>query len=219
MPGDAPNGWYVHDRRGGERRVVAAHPGEPLGRHELDELYGLALAEGLKAEVSVLSGPADPELVPADAYRRLALDLSSNGGRVAADLSGEQLAAVVAGHPTFVKVSDEELTEDPDAALRRLRAEGADTVLVSRAERPALALVDDEILEVRMPKLEVADHRGAGDSLTAGVVSMLARGADVRTAIRTGAAAGAVNVTRHGLGTGRLDAIRALAERVELVPV
>ena len=218
----AANGWYVHDRRGGERKVVAESVGEPLGRHEMDELYGLALAEGLRAEFTVLSGPADPGIVPADAYRRLAADLSGNGRRVAADLSGEHLAAVVQGKPYFVKVSHSELGADAGdtagltEALWRLRADGAGAVVVSRAELPALALVKDDVLEVRMPRLEVADSRGAGDSMTAAVVAVLAQGGELRDAIRAGAAAGAVNVTRHGLGTGRIDAIRELANRVRL---
>jgi 1-phosphofructokinase len=37
--------------------------------------------------------------------------------------------------------------------------------------------------------------------------------------VRTGAAAGALNVTRHGLGTGRVDAVQVLTERVRLTPV
>jgi 1-phosphofructokinase len=39
----------------------------------------------------------------------------------------------------------------------------------------------------------------------------------VQEALRTGAACGALNVVRRGLGTGGADAIRALAERVELI--
>lgn len=222
---DAANGWYVHDRRSGERSVVGESVDEPLGRHELDELYALALAEGLRAEVAVLSGPADPASVSPDAYRRLAADLSGNGRRVAADLSGEYLAAVVQGKPHVVKVSHEELGRDAadvaalTTAMLRLRSEGADTVVVSRAERPALALIGEDIVEVRMPRLQVTDPRGAGDSMTAAAVAVLARGGDVGSAIRTGAAAGALNVTRHGLGTGRADAISELAERVRLEPV
>jgi 1-phosphofructokinase len=55
--------------------------------------------------------------------------------------------------------------------------------------------------------------------MTAGVAAVLARGGDLHTAVRTGAAAGALNVTRHGLGTGRQEAIATLAERVELRPL
>jgi len=223
------SGWYVHDRRDGERRSVAESPGEPLNRHELDELYGLVLAEGLRAGVSVLSGPAHPSVVPADTYRRLASDLGANGSPVVADLAGDLLDAVLEGGVRFLKVSHEELVKDGRAAndqrdtlveaLFRLRDEGAEAVLVSRAGQPALALLDGTAYEVVLPKLEAADHRGAGDSMTAGVAAVLARGGDLQLAVRTGAAAGAVNVTRHGLGTGRADAVAALIDHVRLTPL
>src|SRR6185312_3692648 len=128
----------------------------------------------------------------------------------------------------FLKVSHEELIRDGRArsadgpeltrAMYDLHAAGAETVVVSRADQPALALIDGELFEVRMPRLEAADPRGAGDSMTAGVAAVIASGGDIRTAIRTGAAAGALNVTRHGLGTGRLDSITGLVERVQLAP-
>lgn len=223
------NGGYVHDRRDGSRQEIADVLGDPLNRHELDELYNLTIGEGLRARVSVLSGPDDPSLVPPDVYRRLAADIGRNGGLVVADLSGDYLTAVLAGDPAFVKVSHEEVLRDGRArddsepelvrALHELHAEGAQSVVISRAEQPALALVDGELFEVEMPELEPADPRGAGDSMTAGVAAVLARGGDRQLAIRTGAAAGALNVTRHGLGTGRLDSITGLVDRVRLVPL
>jgi 1-phosphofructokinase len=98
-------GWYVHDRRDGTRTEIAQDPGEPMIRHDIDDLYNMALAEGLRASVSVLSGPADPSVVDADVYRRLAADLTANDGLVVADLSGAHLNAVLDGGVTVVKVS------------------------------------------------------------------------------------------------------------------
>jgi len=226
---EGTSGWYVDDRRGGERNRIAESPGAPLGRHELDELYGLALSAGLGAEVSVLSGPNDPSLVPADMYRRLSADLTKHGGIVVADLSGSYVDAVLEGGVAFLKVSDEELARDgrvaPDdeeslvAALHELHDRGARSVLISRAERPALALLDGDVMTVEPPRLEEADHHGAGDSMTAGVAAVLARGGTVREAVRTGAGAGALNVTRHGLGTGSAEAIAEVAARVRLTPL
>jgi 1-phosphofructokinase len=198
-----------------------------LGRHELDELYGLTLATGLDATVSVLSGASDPALVPEDVYRRLAADLAAHGGQVVADMSGPYVDAALAGGLAFLKVSDEELRrdgrvrDDTDlvAALHDLAGRGAEAVLISRGGQPALALLDGAVTEVRVPRLEEADHHGAGDSLTAGVAAVLARGGDLREAIRTGAGAGALNVTRHGLGTGSAEAIASIAERVTLSPI
>lgn len=226
---ESSNGGYVHDRRSGSRTELADVPGHPLSRHDLDELYNLALGEGLAAAVSVLSGPSKASLVPPDIYRRLAADLGNNGSRVIADLSGEHLSAILAGGLTFLKVSHEELIRDGRAAddsedelvaaLHALHAQGAESVVVSRAEKTALALIDGEVSEVHMPRLEAADPRGAGDSMTAGVAAVLATGGDLALAVRTGAAAGALNVTRHGLGTGRIDAIHGLVDRVRLAPV
>ncbi|MGH8825830.1 MAG: 1-phosphofructokinase family hexose kinase [Jiangellaceae bacterium] len=229
VPRNPSNGWYVHDRRDGDRVEVADSPGQPLERHDLDELYGLALAEGLGSEISVLSGPAEPTVVPADVYRRLAADLGANGARVVADLSGEYLPAVLDGGVHFLKVSHEELIEDGladgddveavVAALHRLHDDGAGSVIVTRAERSSIALLDGDLVEVTAPRLQAADPKGAGDSMTAGVAAVLARGGDLTDAVRTGAAAGAHNVTRHGLGTGRAEAIAALVTRVRIEPL
>jgi 1-phosphofructokinase len=223
------SGWYIHDRRDGSRRTVAESPGPPLSRHELDELYGLALAAGLRAEVSVLSGPADPSVIPAEMYRRLAADLTSNGSPVIADLSGDYLTAVLAAGVSVLKVSHEEVIrdgrgiDDSEPELLRvlgdLHREGAEAVVLSRADQPALALVDGQTFAVRVPRLHAADPRGAGDSMTAGIAAVLARGGDLAEALRTGAAAGAINATRHGLGTGRADAIAELTDRAELHPI
>jgi 1-phosphofructokinase len=223
---ESGSGWYVHDRRGGQREELAQDPGAPLSRHELDELYSLALAEGLRAGIAVLSGPAHPSVVAPLVYRRLASDLGANGVEVIADLTGPHLAAVLEAGPSVVKVSHEELIADGRAAdgsdheltraLHRLHAEGAATVLVSRADEGALTLIDGRVYAVATPRLVAAESRGAGDSMTAGVAAVLAQGGTLHDAVRTGAAAGALNVTRHGLGTGRIDAVQVLTERVTL---
>jgi len=229
VPRETGSGWYVHDRRDGSRREIAEQPGAPLTRHELDELYNLALAEGLRAGIAVLSGPAHPSVIRPEVYRRLAGDLRANGCKVIADLCGRHLEAVLDAGLHVVKVSHEELiadglaSDDSDeqltGALQKLHDDGAESALVSRADVGALALINEEIYRVGVPKLAPNDSRGAGDSMTAGVAAVLAQGGDMSTAVRTGAAAGALNVTRHGLGTGHLDAVQVLTERVQLTPI
>ncbi|HZQ77624.1 MAG TPA: PfkB family carbohydrate kinase [Acidimicrobiia bacterium] len=224
------NGAYVHDRRSGDRVTVAETPPDPLGRHELDDLYGAALVLGLESDVAVLAGPGPWEtpVVPADHYRRLAADLRANGATVVADLRGEPLSCALAGGVTVLKISHEELLADGRVendgeddlfeAMAGLRREGADHVVVTRAGDPALALIDDEPLAIDPPALEVVDHRGAGDSLTAGLAAGLARGLDLSGALRLGAAAAGLNVTRRGLATGDRREIDRLADHIELHP-
>jgi 1-phosphofructokinase len=229
VEGRSRTGGYVHDRRGGERAAVAEAPGEPLDRHELDELYGLALTEGLRAGVALLGGPGEPPVVEADMYRRLAADLGRNGCTVLADLRGEHLRAAAQGGLRLAKVSHEELLSDGDARSDRLddliqaacalRAAGAEAVLVTRAEEPSLVVMGEEVCEVSVPRLEAVDASGAGDSTIAATAAVLARGESLAEAIRLGAAAGALNVTRHGLGSGQQEAVTRLRERVRVQPV
>jgi 1-phosphofructokinase len=217
---------YVHDRRGGERRIIAAAEGEPLARHELDDLFGATLREGLDSGLVLLSGPAGDKTLPSDTYRRLAADLRKGGARVVVDLSGERLDSALEGGVDVLKVSQDELVggrlieeRTPAAimtAMRRLHERGADAVVVSRATDPLLMLDGRGFAQITAPKFEVTDTRGGGDSLIAGIVAGLARGESLRDAILTGAAAGALNVTRHGLGTGDPAAIARLRDSVVL---
>src|SRR5690554_759112 len=79
---DARSGAYVHDRRGGERVSIVEIDGDPISRHDFDELYGITLREGLDAGLVILSGPAGDNTVPADVYRRLAADLRAGKPKV-----------------------------------------------------------------------------------------------------------------------------------------
>jgi 1-phosphofructokinase len=225
----AENGAYVHDRRQGERSELAAAAPPTLDRHELDELCNVALVEGLEADVAVLGGPDDERVLSASSYRRLAANLTGNGTPVVVDLSGDYLADAVAGAVTVAKASHEDLIADGRAAsgepadlartIEGLVRDGAQHVIVSRADEPALAWADGRLVEVQVPAFERVDHRGAGDSMTAGVAAALARGAPIDEALRLGAAAGALNTTRHGLATGEPDLIDRLARRVSVRPV
>ena len=218
------NGAYVHDRRSGERVETASMAPDALTRHELDELYGVALVEAFDSAVTVLGGPTGPPIVPPSTYRRMAADVRANGGTIVADLSGDPLRCALEGGVDVLKVSDEELCQEgratgTDAAsiiegMRSLVKDGADQVIVTRAEEPALALIDGSVVVIEPPRLEAADHRGAGDSLTAGVAATLALGGSLVEGLRTGAAAGALNVTRRGLATGKRPEIERLAPHV-----
>lgn len=224
----ASNGAYVHDRRGGERAEVAQMPASPVGRHAADDLYGAALTAGLDAAVTVLTGTDPDGLLPVGFYQRLVTDLRANDRLTVADLSGDLLAAVVRAGPSVVKVSAAELVTHGQAAGDRAsiadwmrcaqRAGAATAVIVTRGPEPALALLDGDLVAAVPPRATVRDPHGSGDSLTAAVATALAEGSTLRDALALGVAAGTLNVTRNGLGTGRSEDIRALAERVTIMP-
>jgi 1-phosphofructokinase len=227
VPMQRANGSYVHDRRGGERRTIAEVSSPPLSRHELDDLYNTVLTRGLRSAATVLTGTIDPSLFDPDAVRRLALDLGRNGTPVIVDASGEFLRSLEGG-VRFLKVAHGELIKarlaanDSERALTdalRILTEGpAENAIVSRAAEPAIALVEGRLFHVVPPELEEKDHRGAGDSMTAGLAVGVARGLATEELLKFAGACGAMNVTRHGLGTGRREWIEELARRVTVTP-
>ena len=219
------NGAYVHDRRSGERVTVAETPSPELLRHEVDELYGIAVAVGLDADVTLLTGPQREGVLPGDVYRRLASDLQDNGRTVLADLTGTALAGALEGEIEIVKLSYHELaaegyaasSEPPDIAMgmRALRAKGARTVAISRGPEPLLALVGDEVFEFTGPRFTPLDPRGSGDSMFAAMGVGVGSGLGLHDAIRMAVAAGALNATRRGLGSGHRPEIELIARHIE----
>lgn len=228
---DTPNGVYVHDRRSGARSEVVRVDSRPLGRHAADELYGIALGAGLDAAVTMITGCQPPDVLDADLYRRLASDLRANGEVVIADLTGEPLRAALDGGVDLLRLSDEEMVRESYAASEalsdiatgasRLQEAGARYVLVSRGPAPALLINDGAgplQIELAPPVFETLDQRGTGDSMFAATGVGLARGMEVIDALRLGMAAGALNATRRGLGTGTREEIERLARHVTVNP-
>jgi 1-phosphofructokinase len=220
------NAAYVHDRRGGSRTTLAETSSPTLERHEVDELYGVALTAGLDAEITLLTGPHHERVLPGDFYRRLAADLRANDRPVIADLTGEALEASLKGGLDLLKMSDEEAVEggfaegrEPEqliAAVESLSRLGADSVLVSRGPRPALAWADGALLELTGPRFSALDHHGTGDAMFAAIGVALGDGRALPDALRLAVAAGALNVTRRGLGSGHRAEIERLLPHVDV---
>lgn len=222
------NGTYVHDRREGKRHELARTTAEPLTRHETDELYGITFGAGLDARVVLLTGSDPPDIVDSSVYERLAADLRRNGQTVIADLTGAALASALRGGLDLLKISADELIaeglaasaseRDVIAPLTELHAAGARTVLVSRAEEPALAYegTTGDLLRLSGPRVAAVEPRGAGDSMFAALGATLAEGTGMLEAMRLAMAAGCLNATRHGLGTGTALEIRQLSAHVKV---
>lgn len=220
------NAVVIDDRRNVHQAPLVEATVPVLGRHEIDDLYSATVGAAIRAGVCVIAGAQLRPAIPDDVYRRLTADLRRNGVFVIADLSGAQLDAALRGGVDVVKISHDELRNGgwsrSDSvsgvadAIRRMRLAGAQAVVVSRAERSCVFGFDEQVLEVRAPSLEVVDGRGGGDSMTAALAVSVARGWPLDDAVRLACAAGLLNVSRHGLGSGRRESIEQIADTVEL---
>ncbi len=225
----SPCGCYVQDRRSGERVLLSGSWSDPPSRHELDDLFSLTTAAALDSDVLVICNPFPNDSLPLEVYGNLVEDVRSNGTPVLIDLSSPRLNSALEGRPDLVKVNDWELAgyvygpiaepEQLRAAAERVRDAGAGIVLVTRGGEPAFVLNGDEAFELVPPRFERGSREGCGDSMMGGMAAAWAAGRDWREALIQGAAAGAANFLRHGLGTGSRAVVEELVPQVELRPI
>ena len=222
------SGSYVADRRGADRELVAASLRPPPQRHELDDLVAATCAAALGSRALVLCIPFPADGLPAELYARIAADVSQAGVPVLVDLSTPRLDQTLVHGPALVKLNDWELAEYVRGpvdgrhgleAARRLQAAGAQAVVVTRAEGPILVLAgDDDPFELVPPTFTQGFREGCGDSMMGAIAAAWARGLPLREALVLGAAAGAGNYLRHGIGTGRREVVEQLATHVVARP-
>jgi len=224
------SGSWVIDRRSGEREMVAQAWSEPPTRHEIDDLVSVTTASSLNSGVLVLCGPVPPDSLPVETYGLLVKDVRAHGARVIVDLSPPRLTAALEGGPDVVKADEWQLaqlvgedTRDPGqfrAAAEHVIERGAGVVVATRGADPVLVLTKDgPAFELVPPVFGEGAAEGSGDSMVGAMAAAFARGFELEDALRLGAAAGATNFLRHGLGTGSRGVVEDLVRRVELRPL
>jgi len=222
-----PTGSYVADNRADERRVVAHAVAGPRSRHEVDELLSITCAAALGADALVVCNPYPAEGFPAPAYAELVTDVRASGTPVLVDLSTPRLDAALEGAPDLVKLNDWELAEyvcgpvdGPrlEAAAGRLRDAGAGVVVVTRAGDPAVAFTAEGAWEIAPPRFERGHQQGGGDAMMGALATALGRREPLLDALRLGAAAGAANFLRRGLGSASRAVVEELVGQVDVRP-
>jgi 1-phosphofructokinase len=92
-------------------------------------------------------------------------------------------------------------------------------VILHRDAEPTIAWFDGRFVEVITPQITPLDERGGGDTFMAALTVGLVKHDNLEETIRFAAAAGTLNVTRHGLGTGRLADIMKVSQHVQIRPL
>ena len=225
-----PTTCVIEDRRSGTAQEVARERKLTMHRHDVDQLFDSVFELALSTAVTVVTGRASETCVPLSFFQRLGEDLAATGVETVGDLHGPELGAFLeSGRLSVLKISDEDLVEDGivaeasddsiGAAIRLLDRYDIGWLVVSQAERGAMVALNGRILKAKPPILRAVDHRGSGDSMTAALAAALMRDIDGETAVRLACAAGAANVTRHGLGSASAGLIEQLAEHVRIEPM
>jgi 1-phosphofructokinase len=226
VPCRAESACLVADRRNGERRLIAGRVSAAPSRHELDDLISMTCAAALDSRLLAVCNPFPGDALPLDVYGMLVADVRANGVPALVDLSSPRLDSALDGHPDLVKLNDWELAEfardSVEGDTRRRRAaerlldRGAGAVIVTRGPDPALVLRSDEAWELAPPRFDRGRREGCGDTMMGALAAGMARGLPWEELLILGAAAGAANFLRTGLGTGGRAVVEQLTARVDL---
>lgn len=220
------SGCYVTDRRSGERELLTCALSDPPSRHELDELFSITCAEAIADGWLAVTNPLPADALPLEIYGDLIADARAGGCRTLVDLSTPRLDSALRGEPDLVKLNDWQLAEfirgpvsEPSqlrAAAQRLCDRGARAVIVTRGELPALVLAGDRAWRLTPPRLTRGFREGCGDAMLGALAATWARGESFERALEVGAAAGAANFLRHGLGNASREVVERLVDSVVL---
>jgi 1-phosphofructokinase len=223
------SGSYIQDRRSGERVPLAQSAAMPASRHDVDDLFSATVGAALEADVLAVCGPYPDTTLPLEIYGKLVADVGVNGTPSVVDLSPPRLDSALEGKPALVKINDWQLASYIDdsvegearfrAAAERLLEAGAGSAIVTRAEEPALVLRGDEAWELTPPRFERGAREGCGDAMMGALCACIALGREWEETLRIGAAAGAANFLRHGLGSANRETVEKLVGKVELRPI
>ncbi len=163
-------------------------------------------------DLLVISGSV-PSCLPDDMYERILERLVGKDIPVVVDAAGGLLKKVLPYHPFLVKPNNHELGDIYGVNLKtrkevipyaeKMRAQGAQNVLVSMAgEGAVLAAEDGKIYECAAPKGVVRNSIGAGDSMVAGFIEAYLRtGKDYEESLIWGSCTGSASAFSLGLTT------------------
>ncbi|KPE53210.1 1-phosphofructokinase family hexose kinase [Chryseobacterium indologenes] len=185
-------------------------PGEELTQEQQKNILSSLPTVNACPDFVIISGSLPTETNP-DFIRKLVNMYKSKGSKVIIDTSGEALKTAVeegvfllkpnVGEVAFL-VGKEKLEEtDVDQAAQLIISQGkAEVVVVSLGSLGAVLFSASEKIRIEAPPVEVKSTVGAGDSMVAGMVSVLVKGGDYKQVLSMGIACGTATTMTEGTG-------------------
>lgn len=148
------------------------------------------------------------------------------GARVAVDVGGPPLAAILTASPDLVKINRAEATDllsesggtDLAAMADRIAGQTGGSVIITDGRDGAVGCGPDvPAFRVEVPADVIGSYPvGSGDSFLGGLLAALDHGADMAAAVRHASGCGAANALIPGAGNLDPATARRIAERVVL---
>ncbi|PFP26878.1 1-phosphofructokinase [Bacillus sp. AFS073361] len=161
-------------------------------------------------DLLVLAGSI-PSSLPKTTYEELVKICSESSAQFVVDAEGDLLKKVLPYRPLLIKPNHHELGELFDATIttaeevipfgKRLVEMGAKNVIISLAGAGAVLINSETTLLAEVPKGEVKNSVGAGDSMVAGFLAAYVKTRNIEEAFRYSVASGSATAFSLGLCT------------------
>jgi 1-phosphofructokinase family hexose kinase len=196
----------ISDRQG--LSVKLNEQGPPLSKTELTNIRKAVERHLPDAAWLMLCGSLPPG-VPDDFYAKLIDKAEQQGVKSFLDTDGNALLHGIEAKPTLVTPNQSEAERLLNRALitrshsieaaQRIKAMGAQQVVLSLGSRGVVAANEDGVIEVSPPRIDAVCPIGAGDAMGAAFVWSIAKGNTFEDSARWGVAAGTASAKLPGI--------------------
>ncbi len=173
----------------------------------------------------MLCGSIPPDVAP-DFYTKLIRMAREKKVKTLLDTDGDALLHGVEAGPTVVTPNQQEAERLLNRALitrahfvdaaTRIKAMGAECVIVSLGSRGVVAVNDSQLLEAIPPRIDAVSPLGAGDALAAAFVWASGKKKDFADSVRWGVAAGTASAKLPGVEFASLEQTKEIYKSVEV---
>lgn len=198
IPGETRTNIHIQELHTG-RNIKVNQPGPEVDSSHFEHFTMLFRRHLRGAGMVCLAGSLPPGL-GMDAYGRLVELAVKSDVPVIVDAEGPALLEAIRKGPFMAKPNRKELAatlgrrlttlDDVIDGARKLQELGAQSVVVTDSGERIVGLEGGTVYIAHPPRVEIRGTLGAGDSLTAGMARVLARGGSFEEALKFGTAAG-----------------------------
>jgi 1-phosphofructokinase family hexose kinase len=215
--------FTVTDRQG--LAIKMNEPGPLITPEELKKIEKTVDSRLADASWLMLCGSIPPG-VSSDFYTKLIRRAREHKVKVLLDTDGNALLHGVEAGPTVVTPNQQEAERLLNRALitrahfveaaTRIKAMGAESVLLSLGSRGVVAINEKQVMEVLPPRIDAVSPLGAGDALAAAYVWATTKKKDFADCVRWGVAAGTASARLPGLEFADLEQTKEIYKTVEV---
>lgn len=178
------------------------------------------------SSVVTISGSI-PRGLPNDIYAKLITIAKSNGKTVILDSSGETLKVGLKAHPDMIKPNQDEIEqlfqtkiqtqEEVIQYAKKLQQEyEIPYVVVSLGKAGSLLVRKEKVYLAKVPKLEVVNTVGCGDSMVGGFAVAFERGYEAKEALRYASAVASANALSSDTGKFKPEQCEEILNQIEI---